>query len=193
MFSSYFVFCFIVSLASWIPASGFVCIIITMSSYAWLYPFFFLNTAALEIITQYVNSVVLHDFFRLLIVEYLIFIIFCRFCIILWELNRSPPLQSNCKVENLTMQIECFLIFLLLGMEFLRTWVMWRNWYMFTNLWQSDWFPLMLLIKILCTCISNTSSCSWKTSMFLALIFLNVYHGFLQTYISFFFPILIST
>lgn len=58
---------------------------------------------------------------------------FYRFYITLLGLNHLQPSRFNCKVANLIMQIGCFQILLLLGMEFLRTWVMWRNWYVYDH------------------------------------------------------------
>lgn len=63
---------------------------------------------------------------------------FFRFYIIFLELNRLQLFPFNYKEENLIMQIECFWILLLPGMEFLRIWVMWKNWYGFFDLWHKS-------------------------------------------------------
>ena len=59
-----------------------------------------------------------------------------RFYITLLGLNHSQLSRFNCKVANLIMQIGCFQILLVLGMEFLRKWVMWRNWYEYDHYYE---------------------------------------------------------
>lgn len=51
-------------------------------------------------------------------------IIPCRSCITFSEWSLLQHCLYNCKVANLTMLIACFLIFLVHGIVFLKTWVM---------------------------------------------------------------------